>query len=264
MCRLWVRLCRGCGQSSGGGVWGRVSDGGRGGGERANLGAFTSAPASMRQLTTRTLPPAEAAWSGRTPSRTELTGWPWERAYWTRPMSPEAEAEWRPRWGTAGRSAGQGRAGQRTGRTVRGDVVLALQTGPTRPGRHSPPRRAEQSQCNTIRLVSTLVILHSPPLSTVPRRRRPIARRRVRLLQPRPPRRRRNHNRRLSVSQPVSPCVPRPHGRRGPSRHEPRREPTVRQIHHYRPLRHIPPRCVVRKRNWPVRICWTEQIRSRT
>ena len=74
----------------------------RGGVDEANLGAFTSAPQSMRKLTTRTFPPAAAAWRGRTPSRTELTGWPCERAYWTRPMSPEAEAEWRPRRGTRG------------------------------------------------------------------------------------------------------------------------------------------------------------------
>lgn len=72
------------------------------GGEEADLGAFTSAPRSNKKFTTRTLPPAQAAWSGSTPSRTEFTGWPCESAYWTRPMSPEAEAECKPRWGTAG------------------------------------------------------------------------------------------------------------------------------------------------------------------
>lgn len=39
-----------------------------------SLGALTSAPLSINIRTTLTLPPEQAAWSGRTPWRTELTG----------------------------------------------------------------------------------------------------------------------------------------------------------------------------------------------
>lgn len=67
----------------------------------ANLEALTSAPCSMRSFTTRSFPPEEAAWSGSTPSRTELMGWPCARAYCTSPMFPLAAAECRPRCGTA-------------------------------------------------------------------------------------------------------------------------------------------------------------------
>jgi hypothetical protein len=48
--------------------------------EGTDLGALTSAPLWMRRLTTRSLPPEEAAWRGSTPSRTELMGCPWESA----------------------------------------------------------------------------------------------------------------------------------------------------------------------------------------
>lgn len=43
---------------------------------RGSLDALTSAPCLMRRLTTRSLPPAQAACKGRTPSKTEFTGWP--------------------------------------------------------------------------------------------------------------------------------------------------------------------------------------------
>ena len=47
---------------------------------RGRRGAFTSAPCWIRHSTTTSLPPAQAACNGRTPLRTELTGWPWVRA----------------------------------------------------------------------------------------------------------------------------------------------------------------------------------------
>lgn len=67
---------------------------------KTHLGALTSAPASINNFTTNSFPPEHAAWSGKTPSMTELMGWPWERAYLTRPMLPVAAAAWRPKWGT--------------------------------------------------------------------------------------------------------------------------------------------------------------------
>ena len=48
----------------------------------------------------RSLPPDDAACKGNTPSSTELMGWPWERAYLTRPILPLAAAECKPRCGT--------------------------------------------------------------------------------------------------------------------------------------------------------------------
>ena len=38
------------------------------------LGAFTSAPLSINNLTTISFPPEQAAWRGSTPSTTELMG----------------------------------------------------------------------------------------------------------------------------------------------------------------------------------------------
>jgi len=54
-------------------VWGGM---GRKKSERGKtyLGAFTSAPLSMSNLTTMSLPPEQAAWRGSTPSMTELIG----------------------------------------------------------------------------------------------------------------------------------------------------------------------------------------------
>ena len=40
------------------------------------LGAFTSAPCSMSNLTTRSFPLEQAAWRGSTLLMTELMGWP--------------------------------------------------------------------------------------------------------------------------------------------------------------------------------------------
>ena len=71
-----------------------------GGEEDAYLGAFTSAPLSMSKRTTRSLPSEQAACRGRTPSNAEFIGWPCSRAYFTRPMSPEAAALCKPRCGT--------------------------------------------------------------------------------------------------------------------------------------------------------------------
>jgi len=55
------------------------SIGGREGVEKSEirvtyLGAFTSAPLSMSNLTTMSFPPEQAAWRGSTPSMTELIG----------------------------------------------------------------------------------------------------------------------------------------------------------------------------------------------
>ena len=71
-------------------------------GEEAHLGALTSAPWSMRNLTTTSLPPAHAACNGRTPLRTELMGCPLLSAYSTRPRLPDAAAKCRSYLGTAG------------------------------------------------------------------------------------------------------------------------------------------------------------------
>lgn len=52
---------------------------------RDKRGLLTSAPASTSMRTTVSFPDEAAAWIGKTPSRTELTGWPFASAYCTRP-----------------------------------------------------------------------------------------------------------------------------------------------------------------------------------
>lgn len=74
-----------------------VIGGGLDNGRKTYLEPLTSTPCQTNSLTRRSFPPDDTACNGGTPSRTELTGWPWEKAYLTRPTLPLAAAEWRPK-----------------------------------------------------------------------------------------------------------------------------------------------------------------------